>query len=135
MNIDAIVATMEDFASPLAMLARATERRYPGRYEIGVVVRENGRFEGTYLLPLDEDPRDGEMVTMPDEVLLVFDADARQTPTQIMADVRAWAEVHRTMRRCRVCGCTDEAACPGGCWWVAPDLCSSCADAERSAAG
>jgi len=22
--------------------------------------------------------------------------------------------------RCRVCGCTDERACPGGCWWV-PD--------------
>lgn len=33
--------------------------------------------------------------------------------------------------RCRVCGCTDEAACPGGCWWVpdplgAGDLCSVC---------
>jgi len=33
--------------------------------------------------------------------------------------------------RCRLCGCTDEAACPGGCWWV-PDpellgeLCSTC---------
>lgn len=32
---------------------------------------------------------------------------------------------------CRVCGCTEDAACPGGCWWV-PDpwmegeLCSSC---------
>jgi ParB/RepB/Spo0J family partition protein len=28
---------------------------------------------------------------------------------------------------CRECGCTDEAACPGGCAWVEPDLCSSCA--------
>lgn len=33
---------------------------------------------------------------------------------------------------CRVCGCTDDAACPGGCWWVpdplkAGDLCSACA--------
>jgi hypothetical protein len=27
---------------------------------------------------------------------------------------------------CRACGCTDHAACPGGCWWVQPDLCSSC---------
>lgn len=33
---------------------------------------------------------------------------------------------------CRVCGCTEELACPDGCWWV-PDpaglgeLCSSCA--------
>lgn len=27
---------------------------------------------------------------------------------------------------CRVCGCTDLNACPGGCFWVAPDLCSVC---------
>lgn len=31
------------------------------------------------------------------------------------------------IRACRVCGCTDDCACPGGCSWVAPDLCSSCA--------
>lgn len=35
--------------------------------------------------------------------------------------------------RCRVCGCTDERACPGGCSWVEDpgggDLCSACADA------
>lgn len=33
---------------------------------------------------------------------------------------------------CRVCGCTDEAACFGGCSWVPDpeggDLCSACAD-------
>lgn len=30
--------------------------------------------------------------------------------------------------RCRVCGCTDARACPGGCWWVEPTytLCSRC---------
>ncbi len=33
------------------------------------------------------------------------------------------------VRRCRVCGCTDDHACPGGCWWVSSDLCSACADA------
>ena len=31
---------------------------------------------------------------------------------------------------CRVCGCTDEEACEGGCWWVddpeGGDLCSQC---------
>lgn len=27
---------------------------------------------------------------------------------------------------CRGCGCTDSCACPGGCWWVEPDLCSAC---------
>lgn len=29
---------------------------------------------------------------------------------------------------CRVCGCTDDHACPGGCYWVKPDLCSRCAE-------
>lgn len=29
-------------------------------------------------------------------------------------------------RKCRVCGCTDIAACPGGCYWVEEDLCSAC---------
>jgi hypothetical protein len=28
---------------------------------------------------------------------------------------------------CRGCGCTTDRACPGGCRWVQPDLCSACA--------
>ena len=31
-------------------------------------------------------------------------------------------------RKCRVCGCTWFHPCPGGCWWVEEDLCSSCAE-------
>lgn len=30
--------------------------------------------------------------------------------------------------RCRGCGCTDLEGCPEGCWWVEPDLCSSCVE-------
>jgi hypothetical protein len=43
----------------------------------------------------------------------------------------------RERRRCRFCGCTDDRACRGGCWWVEPDLCSTCAAAaaEGLAAG
>jgi hypothetical protein len=33
--------------------------------------------------------------------------------------------------RCAGCGCTEDAPCPGGCWWVPNptmvDLCSACA--------
>lgn len=29
-------------------------------------------------------------------------------------------------RSCRVCGCTDNRACFGGCHWIGPDLCSAC---------
>ncbi|MBF6560506.1 MAG: hypothetical protein IVW56_09465 [Candidatus Binataceae bacterium] len=32
-------------------------------------------------------------------------------------------------RQCRICGCTDERTCAGGCHWVAPGLCSRCAGA------
>lgn len=31
-----------------------------------------------------------------------------------------------TERACRECGCTDDRACPGGCSWAEPDLCSAC---------
>lgn len=36
---------------------------------------------------------------------------------------------------CRVCGCTDDNACPGGCGWVSidPPLCSACVGAEALA--
>jgi len=30
-------------------------------------------------------------------------------------------------RTCRVCDCTEDAPCPGGCSWVEEDLCSACA--------
>jgi hypothetical protein len=33
----------------------------------------------------------------------------------------------RAGQACRVCGCTNERACPGGCSWIAIDLCSQCA--------
>jgi hypothetical protein len=33
-------------------------------------------------------------------------------------------------RTCRVCGCTDRRACPEGCYWTGPNLCSACADKE-----
>ena len=32
------------------------------------------------------------------------------------------------MSTCRICGCTDDHACPEGCTWVEETLCSSCAD-------
>lgn len=35
---------------------------------------------------------------------------------------------------CGLCGCTDELACPGGCSWVAPDLCSKCLPVAYGAA-
>lgn len=31
-------------------------------------------------------------------------------------------------RKCVICGCTDDHACEGGCYWVYPKLCSVCAE-------
>lgn len=31
-------------------------------------------------------------------------------------------------QKCRVCGCTEMRACPGGCSWAAPNLCSRCVE-------
>lgn len=39
-------------------------------------------------------------------------------------------ETDETVRTCRVCGCTDDHACPGGCWWIDEDLCSECVGKE-----
>jgi hypothetical protein len=38
-------------------------------------------------------------------------------------------------QKCRVCGCTDNNACEGGCSWVEDDLCSRCAGNSCDATG
>jgi hypothetical protein len=37
------------------------------------------------------------------------------------------------MTKCRICGCTDERACPAGCGWepYQGDICSVCAAFKR----
>lgn len=30
--------------------------------------------------------------------------------------------------KCKYCGCTDMQACPGGCFWAEPEICSVCFD-------
>ena len=37
-------------------------------------------------------------------------------------------EIVANERVCKVCGCTNDNACKGGCSWVAADLCSHCAE-------
>ncbi len=37
-------------------------------------------------------------------------------------------------RVCRVCGCTWNNACPGGCYWVEFDLCRECVGKEPTPA-
>jgi len=55
------------------------------------------------------------------------EVDERFLPT-----LRTINEVVRpeSAKACRVCGCTQERACPGGCYWVEDDLCSACVASE-----
>jgi hypothetical protein len=34
--------------------------------------------------------------------------------------------IDTTKWTCSKCGCTDDDACVGGCYWVEPNLCSRC---------
>jgi hypothetical protein len=38
------------------------------------------------------------------------------------------------VRSCIACGCTDDNACPGGCWWVSDEeaCCSTCFEGART---
>lgn len=44
----------------------------------------------------------------------------------------AWCpkKIKSSNQKCRVCGCTDEHACDGGCYWASVNLCSKCAEKE-----
>ena len=57
--------------------------------------------------------------------LMCIDCD-RAELRGILAELPADAEDEP--RRCRNCRCTDDVPYPGGCSWVAEDLCSSCVD-------
>lgn len=52
-------------------------------------------------------------------------------------EVREALRIHyskpaKSVRRCHVCGCTDDRACPDGCYWVEKDLCSRCVNQQES---
>lgn len=51
----------------------------------------------------------------------VFEPASREEAQELMRQTLP------TIRKCRVCGCDDFHACPGGCSWAEPDLCSCCA--------
>lgn len=64
-------------------------------------------------------------------VRVVLDMDARVTRARGVTEKRGIDAVHDVQRAlgkepaCRLCGCTDAKACPGGCCWIGPNLCSS----------
>jgi len=64
------------------------------------------------------------------DILLAEDMEAAEYARQLR--IAAGLET-----ACRACGCSDSLACPGGCVWAEPDLCSRCAlkGSTRAAGG
>ncbi len=62
-------------------------------------------------------------------------SSSHKTQMKEAKKIIAWAQsiISNPSGECRVCHCTDERACPGGCYWVEPDLCSACAGPEYNA--
>jgi protein gp37 len=62
------------------------------------------------------------------------DFPAAHPPTPTRGDTTMNEELTQELHkpapgaRCRVCGCTDDQACEGGCFWVGTGLCSACID-------
>lgn len=77
------------------------------------------------------------------EVKMVADAhpemDIHSILDQVMSAITKAATLPEpAVRTCTGCGCTDERACEGGCYWIGPTLCSRCgagADKETGDAG
>lgn len=61
----------------------------------------------------------------------IFDILGREMDVSVAAefrDGRRPIDLNRLgVRMCTSCGCTDDMGCEGGCHWVGPTLCSSCA--------
>lgn len=76
-----------------------------------------------------------DAVTVTIQVPSIAPQDLIMRLTAMATDLGAHGGIDQVLleivRTCRSCGCTDEQACFGGCWWVnddgQPDLCSSCA--------
>jgi hypothetical protein len=49
-----------------------------------------------------------------------------RTIIETLAMNEATEMIDGPIRTCRICGCTDDHACPEGCSWVEEDLCSAC---------
>lgn len=72
-----------------------------------------------------------------DDCVSAAEGDAVKAQAQVLvATMPALMRAKRTFDKrvvagaCRLCGCTDDRACPGGCYWVFPNVCSACAPEE-----
>jgi hypothetical protein len=63
----------------------------------------------------------------------LIDATDEELDQVSAAFIAIGVELYRRagIRCCRVCGCSEDNACDGGCTWVAEDLCSAHPEESR----
>lgn len=89
-----------------------------GTAAITAVLAENGAMEGRR-------PVVGFAAASVEAAILLGQAVAAALPEAFAAGALPDLEA-LGIRTCRDCGCTERCACPGGCAWAEPDLCTSC---------
>lgn len=83
--------------------------------ELFMLVEAPGTREALDAVPPDDELLDA-IIDSPEMVRIV----PRNRPrTFLRVDLQ---------RACRVCGCTDDHACPEGCAWAEEDLCTACVE-------
>ena len=112
----------------------------PYKTSLIMLVNEEGRIKGldtnaTGTLLYNDTPALKGVEPIVGDILMVAEGFANGEPDivglydeQIITVWRALKNKFRFLKekQCRVCGCTDFEACPGGCYWVQDDLCSEC---------
>lgn len=137
-DLDAIARTLYGRAGAIADVMR----RLADEQEYGVTLLDDGTWYAMHTLTIDPDPDTLSLTLLEfDELLglaladdkitsgcvtLWFESDPEATGKKISAEIASWARAEKTKPHCRACGCSDDAACVGGCSWAAPGLCSRC---------
>lgn len=83
------------------------------------------------VVPVDDERARRALRTLADHASKRMQLTIRDVEVAAAIERKARPDVDEDLATCRVCGCTDAEACPGGCWWVPDpellgDLCSSC---------
>ncbi len=116
-----------DEGRPRAELLSGLSNRVGGRYFAdGLRINfgddtDDGLGKEQIVLTLEGQP----LVDAVRRVLKIPLADLSPTVRFLNLDFESPAAAEE--KRCEKCGCTNEKACEGGCFWVSPTLCSTCA--------
>ena len=99
-----------------------------------IYLMEQDDMFGTYINKLeefDEDWEAGDYIADGSWFFSEKEVELLEEQPAAKAQEQPAAKAEEPVWRCRLCGCTNHSACPGGCWWVTEDLCSACAEKTK----